>query len=65
MYNIQDGYGEIEVSSEVMSASSHKLIQLLMNKCLQQIQLAKVNMTANEMRNVMQLLKNQQILLNI
>ncbi len=34
-------YSEIELSSEVMSASAHRLVQLLFNSCLQRIELAK------------------------
>lgn len=35
-------YNEIELSTDVMTASSHRLIQLLFNKCLQNMELAKI-----------------------
>lgn len=41
-------YNQIELESEVMSASRHRLVQLLLNKCLQQINLAKDHMSAKE-----------------
>ncbi|RDI39952.1 flagellar export chaperone FliS [Aquicella lusitana] len=44
-------YSEIEITTEVMSASRHRLIQMLFEKCLQQIQLAKAFVSSNEMDN--------------
>lgn len=41
-------YHEIDVSTDVMSASSHRLIQLLLEKCLQNMELAKSYMSAND-----------------
>lgn len=35
-------YRDIEIDTEVMTASPHRLIQMLVDKCLQQIQLAKM-----------------------
>jgi len=40
-------YAEIGLTTDVLGASSHRLIQLLMDKCLQQIELAKMHMKAN------------------
>lgn len=34
-------YSDIELSTDVMTASGHRLIQLLLDKCLQQIELAR------------------------
>lgn len=41
-------YHEIDLSTDVMSASSHRLIQLLLEKCLQNIELAKSYMSADD-----------------
>ncbi len=35
-------YNDIELSTDVMTASSHRLIQILINKCLQNMELAKI-----------------------
>lgn len=44
-------YSDIGISTEVMSASSHRLIQLLFEKCMQQMQLAKEYIKNNERVN--------------
>lgn len=36
-------YEEIELNTEIMTASSHKLIQLLINKCMQEINTAQIH----------------------
>ena len=36
-------YAEISVTTDVMNATSHRLIQLLFEKCLLQMQLAKIH----------------------
>jgi flagellar protein FliS len=41
MINSHQIYSDIEVNSDVTTASSHRLIQLLFNKCIEQIQFAK------------------------
>lgn len=41
MGNPQNLYSDIELTTEVMDASKHRLIQLLYEKCLQQISFAK------------------------
>lgn len=41
MGNPQKIYSDIELTTEVMSASKHRLIQLLYEKCLQQMSFAK------------------------
>lgn len=41
-------YSEIEVNTEVMTASRHRLIQLLFSRCLEHIKAAKVSINNNE-----------------
>ena len=44
-------YSDIELDTEVMGASPHRLVQMLIDKCLQRIQLAK---TAIENKDIKQ-----------
>lgn len=44
---ILSAYTDIEASTEVMSASGHRLIQLLFEKFLQQVNLAKTHVNNN------------------
>lgn len=41
-------YSDIELTTEVMTASSHRLIQMLIDKCLQQVRLAKTFITEKD-----------------
>lgn len=41
-------YEDIELTTEVMTASNHKLIELLINKCLQEMNLAQMYIEAND-----------------
>lgn len=41
MKGLSEIYNEVETSTDVMGASSHKLIQLMMDKCLQHIEVSK------------------------
>ncbi len=41
-------YQQVSVSSSVMGASSHRLVQMLMEGALERIALAKASMTRNE-----------------
>ncbi|MHB1947024.1 MAG: flagellar export chaperone FliS [Gammaproteobacteria bacterium] len=41
-------YSEIEVNTEVMTASRHRLIQLLFNRCLEHIKAARVSIRNKE-----------------
>lgn len=43
MNNSFEIYGDIELDSDVMTASNHRLIQLLFEKCMKQIQQAKIH----------------------
>lgn len=45
MINSSEVYQDIGLSTDVMSASSHRLIQLLMDKCLYHIRNAKIFIT--------------------
>lgn len=42
-------YNDIQVETDVMSASNYRLIQLLMEKCLQHIAAAKIHMDSNDL----------------
>lgn len=44
MVHTHEMYNEIELSSDVMTASSHRLIFLLLEKCLHHIKTAKVRL---------------------
>lgn len=44
MSNASKEYGEIELTTDIMTASSHRLIELLFNKFLQKIEVAKHSM---------------------
>src|SRR5579883_2896907 len=48
MNNNYQVYSDIELSTEVMAASSHRLVQLLLEKCLQQIYITKVAITEKQ-----------------
>lgn len=41
MNKTYESYEDIQLTSEVMESSSHRLIQLLINRCLQHIRIAK------------------------
>ena len=43
-------YQDIELTTEVMNASEHRLIQMLMVKCLQKIRLAKTYITKENLK---------------
>lgn len=43
-------YSDIELSSDIMTASNHRLIQLLFEKCLQQIQMAKMHIMNKDLK---------------
>jgi len=47
MNNQIEMYNDVELTSEVMSASSHRLIQLLFENVLQRMKLAKLTMINN------------------
>ncbi len=49
MTNANQAYQEIEISTEVMTASGHRLIQLLLERCLQNIEFIKNYMNAKDM----------------
>lgn len=55
--NKSAAYAEIGLSTEVESASSHRLIQMLYEKCLRELQLAKNSIEANNLEH-----RNQAIL---
>lgn len=48
MVNASKAYSEIEITTDVMTASNHRLIELLFNKCLQRIEMAKHFMAEKE-----------------
>ena len=48
MTNSPSIYTDIELSTEIMSASDHRLIQLLFEKFLQHMQIAKMGIQNNE-----------------
>lgn len=50
MSNATQVYADIGIDTEVMAASPHRLIQLLLEKCQQQIQAAKVHITNNDVK---------------
>ncbi len=50
-------YNDIEISTEVMTASGHRLIQMLLDKTLQQIQVAKKFVVENNLEQRNQALK--------
>lgn len=47
MANVKE-YDEIQINSDVMSASNHRLIQLLMAKCVQHMDAAKNHITSQD-----------------
>jgi flagellar secretion chaperone FliS len=49
--NSHNVYSEIEISSEVLTATPHRQIQLLLEKCLLQMQLAKKALINKEYAN--------------
>ena len=48
MKNATQAYRDVEVDSEVASASNHRLIQLLMEKCLEKMTEAENSITDND-----------------
>ncbi|VVC77092.1 Flagellar protein FliS [Aquicella siphonis] len=50
MKSSNDAYAEIETTTDVMTASSHRLIQLMIDKCLQHIELAKTHLLAGDIQ---------------
>lgn len=48
MKNLGQAYSDIGIESDVMSASSHRLIQLMLDKCMQHIEVSKTHMLAND-----------------
>jgi|SRR5579883_702950 flagellar protein FliS len=48
MSNANDAYSEIEISTDVLTASSHRLIQLMFEKCAQHIELSKTYILVND-----------------
>lgn len=50
MSNASKLYREIEVNSEALAASPHRLVQMLLEKCVQQIHLAKTHIANNDVK---------------
>ncbi|MEO8400422.1 MAG: flagellar export chaperone FliS [Gammaproteobacteria bacterium] len=50
MNNPNQIYTDIELDTEVMTASNHRLIQMLIDKCLQHIQLAKAHIVNKDIK---------------
>lgn len=48
MSNANEAYSEIELSTDVLTASSHRLIQLMFEKCAQHIELSKTFILVND-----------------
>jgi flagellar protein FliS len=48
MNNANQAYREIELSTEVMTASAHRLIQIMLDRCMQNIEAAKRYIQAKE-----------------
>lgn len=48
MKNLGQAYSDIGIESDVMSASSHRLIQLMLDKCMQHIELSRTHILAND-----------------
>lgn len=48
MKNLGQAYNDVGIESDVMSASGHRLIQLMLDKCLQHIELSKMYILAND-----------------
>lgn len=57
-------YSDIEVSSEVMGASNHKQIQLLLDKCLQQIRASKQNILAKNIKKKIRSIESAKDIVN-
>ena len=51
MNNSHKMYSEIELDTDVMMASNHRLVQVLFEKCLQQIEIAKFSILHNKFSN--------------
>lgn len=51
MGNTPSAYSEIEVSTDIMTASNHRLIQLLFGKCLFHIRNAKTHLNNKDIAN--------------
>lgn len=48
MINANKAYSDIEISTDVLTASSHRLIQLMLDKCAQHIELTKTYIMVND-----------------
>lgn len=48
MNRLNQAYSEMELSSDVLSASSYRLIQLMLDKCLHHIELSKSCILSND-----------------
>jgi flagellar protein FliS len=48
MINAKDAYADIELSTDVLSASNHRLIQLLLDKCTSHIESSKKYISNND-----------------
>ena len=51
MTTMPSAYKEVEMSTEIMSASPHRIIQMLFDRCLQQIHQAKHYVEKNDIIN--------------
>ncbi|MHB1221447.1 MAG: flagellar export chaperone FliS [Gammaproteobacteria bacterium] len=47
---MHSAYKEIDITTDVMTASAHRLIQLLLNRCLEHMQTTKKQIEANLLR---------------
>lgn len=50
MKGLNDAYAEVETTTDVMSASGHRLIQLMIDKCLQHIEISRSCMLAGDIQ---------------
>jgi flagellar protein FliS len=48
MKKLDEAYSEIGIATDVMSASGHRLIQLMLDKCLQHIEIAKSHILSKD-----------------
>ena len=58
MNNLSQLYRDIEIDTEVMAASPHRLIQMMINKCLQQVQLAKLFILNKDVKQKQRVIAN-------
>lgn len=49
MNRANQAYGEVELTTDIMTASNHKLIQMLIDKSMQHIEMARNFLINNEM----------------